>query len=59
MKGLDEIKEIERSISKGDVIGIVFGVMGALAIGLTIYSMTLNVKVSKLNIRKLNSEGFN
>ena len=59
MKGLDEIHEIEKSISKGDIIGIVFGVMGAVAIGLTIYSMTLNVKVSKLNIRKLNSEGFN
>ncbi len=57
-KGLEEINEIKTSISNGNALGIIVGLAGIAFIGLTIYSISLSVKVSKLNIKKLNAEGY-
>lgn len=56
--GLDEMKSIEKSVRAGNIMGIVVGSIGIIAIGLTIYSMSLSIKVNKLNIKKLNKEGI-
>lgn len=57
-QGVEEIKGIKESVENGNFLGIVVGVLGLAFIGFTIYSISLSVKVSKLNIKKLNSEGF-
>jgi hypothetical protein len=58
-KGLEEVQEIKESISNGNILGLIVGLAGVAFIGMTIYSMMLSIKVSKLNIHKLNAEGFN
>lgn len=57
-KGLEEVQQIKESISSGNILGVIVGLAGVAFIAMTIYSMRLSIKVSNLNIKKLNSEGF-
>ncbi len=56
--GLDDVNQIKQSAHDGNYMGVLFGLLGVVFVGVTVYSMFISAKVNHLNIKKLNSEGF-
>ncbi|HWY13276.1 MAG TPA: hypothetical protein VN026_18235 [Bacteroidia bacterium] len=53
--GLNGIDHVKNGINKGEIIAVSLGIF---LFGLTVYAMSMSIKASTLNLKKLSDEGY-